>query len=68
MKKALSRRDFLKIGALALGGLAFNPFPASEDDYAYPAGTLGRVTRDVTIYKEPLWRVASPPATSTRTT
>ncbi len=55
MKKALSRRDFLKIGALALGSLAFNPFPASEDDYTYPAGTLGRVTRDVTIYKEPLW-------------
>lgn len=55
MKKALSRRDFLKVGALALGGLAFNPFPPPEDDYQYPTGTLGRVTRDVTIYKEPIW-------------
>jgi lipoprotein-anchoring transpeptidase ErfK/SrfK len=41
MKRALSRRDFLKLGSLALGGLAFRPFFPQESDQDY--GDLARV-------------------------
>jgi lipoprotein-anchoring transpeptidase ErfK/SrfK len=48
----LSRRDFLKLGGLALGTLAFAPsvkFPLGFDD-----GSLVRVaTTSVSVYKEP---------------
>jgi len=42
----LSRRDFLKLSALTVGGLAFRPFvkpPLPEDDLFSPLG-LARVT------------------------
>ena len=56
MVKRISRRDFLSLGALALSSLAFNPFPPSPDDAAYPSGTFGRVTKDtVSVFKEPTW-------------
>ncbi len=48
----LSRRDFLKLGGLALGSLAFSPlnsFPVGFDD-----SSLVRVaTTSVSVYKEP---------------
>ncbi|UCD99344.1 MAG: L,D-transpeptidase [Chloroflexota bacterium] len=52
MSKNLSRRDFLKLGGLSLGSLAFTPFvPRTEvQDY----GNLGRVTiSEVDVYGEP---------------
>ena len=56
MKRSISRRDFLKLGALALGGLAFNPFPQSPGDEQYPSGLIGRVARDsISIFREPAW-------------
>ena len=55
MMKQLTRRDFLKIGGLALGSLAFRPttdgFPNS--DTPVPIG-IARVTIDeIDIFKEP---------------
>ena len=52
MKKNLSRRDFIKLSGLALGGLAFqSPFPRpGEGDY----GNITRVTiRDIDVRAEP---------------
>jgi len=51
----LSRRDFLKLSTLALGSLAFNPFPPPYDDYQAGQLLVGRVTVDqqAAIYKEP---------------
>lgn len=53
--KRLSRRDFLKLSALGLGSLAFNPFPPPYDDYQAGLMLVGRVTVDqqAAIYKEP---------------
>jgi len=53
--KKISRRDFLKLGGLALGSLAFRPttdgFP--KKDAPDPIG-IARVTiRDIDIFKEP---------------
>jgi hypothetical protein len=42
MKQPLSRRDFLKLGGLALGSLAFRPFFPRGGDQDY--GDLARVT------------------------
>jgi lipoprotein-anchoring transpeptidase ErfK/SrfK len=55
MPSNLSRRAFLKLSALALGNLAFNPFPDPQDDNKYPLITVGRVTvdRQAAIYEEP---------------
>jgi hypothetical protein len=55
MPPSISRRAFLKLSALALGSLAFNPFPDPRDDKAYPGFTIGRVTVDrmAAIYEEP---------------
>lgn len=52
MTTSLSRRGFLKLGALALGGMALRPInPEREDPNV---GLLGRVTiASVSIYKEP---------------
>jgi hypothetical protein len=56
MVKRISRKDFIKLGALALTSLAANPFPLSPDDSAYPTGTAGRITKDtVSIFREPTW-------------
>ncbi len=56
----INRREFLKLSTLALGSLgvmAFNPFPPSNDDQAYPSGIIGRVTisNQVSVYQEPDW-------------
>lgn len=55
MKRTLSRRDFLKLAAISLGGLAFRPAAdpllslGAED-----SGQLGRVTiYSVSVYTEP---------------
>ncbi|MBN2148461.1 MAG: L,D-transpeptidase [Anaerolineales bacterium] len=66
MKQSPSRRDFLRLGYLALGSLALTSFAPRltvvEDftpggpDYQYPTGIFGRVTRDITIFEQPLWR------------
>lgn len=55
MSTKISRRDFLKLGALALGGLAFNPFPAPQGDYDTASGMQGRVaySGSVSVYKHP---------------
>ncbi len=55
MNASLSRRDFLKLGLLALGGLAFQPYtpflPALTE---FDEGTLVRVATDsVSVYQKP---------------
>lgn len=55
MGKSLSRRDFLKIGALSVAAVAFNPYPAPMDDSHYPDLVIGRVTRDSSIFRQPTW-------------
>lgn len=60
MTKLISRREFLKFGLLSLGslgGLAFNPFPVSNEDEEYPSGEVGRITvpNKVTVYNKPNW-------------
>ncbi len=56
----LSRRDFLKVSGLALGGLAFRPYTAGGDEYPYDrqkAIGLVRVGRsEMKIYKEPSYQ------------
>ena len=52
MGKNLSRRDFLKLGGLSLGTLAFTPFVPRESDQDY--GDIGRVAiSQVDVYAEP---------------
>jgi lipoprotein-anchoring transpeptidase ErfK/SrfK len=55
MSKPFSRRDFLYLSGLALGSLAFNPFPSSRDEYEQPSGVVGRITvdRKAAIYQQP---------------
>jgi hypothetical protein len=49
---SLSRRDFLKLGALSLGGLAFTPF--LPEITAFEDARLARVaTSSVSVYKSP---------------
>lgn len=53
----ISRRDFLKFGALALSGMALVPFPFPEDNTDYPSGVIGRVAvpNKIVIYQKPNW-------------
>ena len=52
MSMNISRRDFLKIGGLSLGTLAFTPFVPRESDQDY--GDLARVAiSEVDVYAEP---------------
>jgi len=55
MSFQLSRREFLKLSLLTLGGLAFNPFPQPQDENQIQSFNVGRVTvdRKAAIYKEP---------------
>jgi len=55
MTPSISRREFLKISALTLGTLAFNPYPDPRYDHQYPSYLIGRVTvnRQAAIYEEP---------------
>lgn len=49
--KNISRRDFLKLGGLAFGSLAFSPYSKL---YGFDDGTLVRVATDsVSVYREP---------------
>ncbi|MBN2385910.1 MAG: L,D-transpeptidase [Anaerolineales bacterium] len=51
MKRSLSRRDFLKLGGLALGSLALAPF---DDDSRFEDGELIRVANDgVSVHVQP---------------
>lgn len=52
MSKPISRRDFLRLSGLALGGLAFTPvFPRPEE---HDQGLLARVTREqIELLAEP---------------
>ncbi len=55
MTKTISRRDFLKLSAVGLGGLAFNPRRAvlPPEDIVPPIG-IGRVTiEEIGVYKQP---------------
>ena len=50
--RSLSRRDFLKLGALSLGAMAFTPFLPEITEF--DATSLVRVAiKSVSIYKEP---------------
>ena len=50
--KSISRRDFLKLGGLALAGLAFTPF--LPDHAGFEDAELVRVAKDpVSVYKAP---------------
>jgi hypothetical protein len=52
MKPELTRRDFLKLGALSLGGLAFSPWKNLDDEF--PSGEMARVAIDsVSVYSQP---------------
>ncbi len=52
MARNLSRRDFLKIGGLAAGSLAFNPFQPEREEQ--PRSRVVRVTiRAISIYQQP---------------
>jgi lipoprotein-anchoring transpeptidase ErfK/SrfK len=52
MSKNLSRREFLKLGGLSLGTMAFTPFVPRNDDQDY--GNIARVTiHEVDVYAEP---------------
>jgi hypothetical protein len=55
MKKSISRRDFMKLGALSLSSLTFNAFPRPQDQYEYPVDKLGRVTHvnSISVHREP---------------
>ena len=55
MPKQINRRDFLQLSALALAGMAFNPFPPFNDEYLEPSAQLGRVTRDISVFRAPTW-------------
>jgi hypothetical protein len=56
MSEKISRKGFLKLGALALTSLAYNPFPAPPNEHSYPSGIFGRITKDtVSVFKEPTW-------------
>lgn len=52
MGKNLSRRDFLKLGGLSLGTLAFTPFVPRDSDQDY--GNIARVAiHEVDVHAEP---------------
>ncbi len=53
MPSRISRREFLKLGGLALAGAAFGPgFP--EDQYDYPLGVVGRVAYEsISVFDAP---------------
>jgi hypothetical protein len=56
MKSGISRKSFLKLGALALSTVAANPFPVSPNETEYPVAEIGRITKDtVSIFSEPTW-------------
>jgi lipoprotein-anchoring transpeptidase ErfK/SrfK len=54
MPANLNRREFLKLAAASLGGLAFSPyFPPQEGD-GQSSGEIGRVTTSsISVFKEP---------------
>ena len=52
MQRILTRRDFLKLGGLALGTIAFNPYFPREGDQDY--GNIARVTiHEIDVRAEP---------------
>jgi hypothetical protein len=55
MKRVYSRRDFLKLGGLALSSMAFNAFPYPQDEYGFLSGEIGRVThsQSISVYQRP---------------
>ena len=59
MHKSISRRDFLKMSSLSLGGLAFNPstLDADPEEETYlPSDAIGKLrvgTNEIRIFKKP---------------
>jgi hypothetical protein len=58
MSKFITRRDFLKLGAVSLGALgaiaAGTPFPWPKDGAEYPTGLVGRVAvHSISVFSEP---------------
>jgi len=52
MDRVITRRSFLKISALALGGLALRPL--ANPSWGYPAEDLARIALySISVYKEP---------------
>ena len=57
MAQTLSRRDFLQLGGLTLGSLAFSPYISGLTQRPPQAVGLTRVTvKEVRIYKEPSYK------------
>jgi len=56
--QSISRRSFLKLGALALSAFGFSNFPPPRDDHDLPQGLVGRVTIDrvAPVFKTPDFR------------
>ncbi len=53
MNNRLSRREFLKLGAVSVSGLAAGPFQPQREDF--PLGDLGRVAVPaISVYREPV--------------
>jgi lipoprotein-anchoring transpeptidase ErfK/SrfK len=51
MSIKLSRRDFLKLSSMALGGMAFSPF--APDSFDFDDSSVARITTDsVSVYSE----------------
>ncbi len=55
MSAYFSRRDFLRLTALALGSLAFNSLPQGAEDHSFPQAMMGRVTKDISVFKQASW-------------
>lgn len=55
MRDPISRRSFLKIAGLVISSLAFSPLPDPEDEHSLPGMSLGRITDDSSIFREPTW-------------
>jgi len=54
MTSSLTRREFLKLSGLALGGLAFSPFFPPEQEEIFEHFWVGRVaTRQISVYSLP---------------
>jgi hypothetical protein len=53
MKDSLSRRDFIKIGGLGLGSLAFNQYFPFRDDQSLPEHIVRVTYPAASVYDEP---------------
>ena len=55
MSRSFTRRDFLSLSSLVLGSLAFNSLPQGTEEHNLPQNTIGRVTKDISVFKDASW-------------